>query len=647
MALNYQILFKSKHTGDKMLTTIIEDMEGNLITKQRYIKDYPFNNFSFKKKRRKIVFNPSFFDELDFSLGVLSPDMSRNDFLVCFLNKHLRDYFNIDLDEVKGAYLFDSLDFLKDLNIRDLLFDSYNNDYDLEFKVLRYVEDILISSNVYKFFRFKNMLYFKISNSNDLDILNKSNKETIENSNLSVGIIQANKWVYGNRTFCKINNVKLSDIGELEIFNKNIISREFASIEELKYILDDILNRKQFFFQDNIELNYNGEIRHIKEFIYPTSFNNQPAIEVIFIDQTREVKLRKAFADLNRKKEIILKLGKLAVCQVKDGKVFWSNEIYSIFEIPPSQVDLSREINTIEEFFDIIKDYIIKTDLIHLYDEINEQKEDFLKFNLNFRIKTKKGNIKFINCEFILYGEDPLTLTGFAQDISYEESLKNELNYQLTEYRKLYKQLQQSRMDLEQELERESLILEYIYNKLNKNLNIFIYLLNFYLDSNREISDDRYRIFQRRIEILCRDNIISQKLEYYEHLSLEDFIGIFLNNYFSKLFEESIINVNIDKDILFSRDEIDLLYLILCEYFLNILKLDEVDIERFDICGAIEGNLIKISIRAFNNEKLNLDYSDLLGFLKSLKETRLHDLFIVNDESVTEANIVFEMDGGI
>ena len=162
------------------------------------------------------------------------------------------------------------------------------------------------------------------------------------------------------------------------------------------------------------------------------------------------------------------------------------------------------------------------------------------------------------------------------------------------------------------------------------------------MDSNREISDDHYRIFQRRIEILCRENIISQKLEYYEHLSFEDFINIFRNNYFSKLFEACIINTHIDKDILFTRDEIDLLYLILCEYFLNILKLEEMEVERFDIYGFIEDNLIKISIKAFNNEKLDLEYSDLLGFLKSFEKTRLHDLFIVNDGLTTEANILFK-----
>lgn len=629
-----------------MLTTIIEDMDGNIINKQTYIRDYPFNNLSFKKKRRKITFNPSFLDELDFSLGVLIPDMSRDDFLICFLNRSLLDYFNISLNEVKGAYLFGSLDFLNDLNIKDLIFDSYKNNQDLEFKVLHYVEDILITSNIYKFFRFKNRLYFKISNSDDLDVLNKSNKESIENSNLSVGIIQANKWVYGNRTFCKINNVDMSNIHELEIFNKNIISREFASVDDLKYILDDILNRKQFFFQDNIEMNYNGEIRYITEFIYPTSFNNQPAIEIIFIDQTKEKKLKNEFIDLNRKKEIILKLGKLAVCQVNEGKVFWSNEIFSIFEIPPNQLNLSKDISTIEEFFDIIKDFIIKTDLISLYEEISEQKEESTEFNLNFRIRTQKSNIKFINCEFILYGENPLVLTGFAQDVSYEESLKNELNYQLSEYEKLYGQLQQSKRNLEEELEKESFILEYVYNKLNKNLNIFIYLLSSYLDSNQTISDNYYDVFQKRIEILCRDNIISQKIEYYEQLSFDDFIHILLDKHYSKLFKSSSIDFNIDRDIVFSRDEIDILYIILCEYFLIVLKIEEKEIERFTIDGSIEDEYIKISIKAFNNEKMDLDHLDALEFLKHLENTRLYDISFENDELATEVKILFKNDKG-
>ncbi|WP_304093703.1 hypothetical protein [Methanobrevibacter ruminantium] len=624
-----------------MLTTIIEDMEGNVISKQTYIKDYPFNNFSFKKKRRKIEFNPSFFDELDFSLGVLAPDMNLNDFLICFLNKPLLDYFNIDLDEVKGAYLFESLDFLNDFNVKDLLFDSYANNQDVEFKILRYVENIMVSSRVYKFFRFNDKLYFKITNSDDLDILNKSNKETIENSNLSVGIIQANKWVYGNRTFCRMNDVDESSINELEIFNRNIISREFASVEELKYILDDILNRRLFFFQDNLKFNFNGEIRHLREFIYPTSFNNQPAIEVIFIDQTKEKRLKKEFADLNRKNEIILKLGKLAVCQVKDGRIYWSNEIFSIFEIPPNELEFPAITNCIEEFFDIIKDFIIKTDLASLYDEINSQKDESSKLNLNFRIKTRKGNIKFINCEFILYGEDPLTLTGFVQDISYEESLKNELNYQLREYEKLYGELQQSRKILEEELENKSLVLEYIYNKFNLNLKIFLYLLGTYLDSNPKISDSYYRMFKKRIEILCRDNVISQSSEYYEQLSLRDFMNIFINDYYSKLFKSSIVNCNIEGDILFYRDEIDLIYLILCEFFIIILKMEETDIERLDIEGYLEDDSIRISIKAFNYERIDLQYLKVLEFFREI-DSNMYDLSIDSDEKVTELRILFE-----
>ena len=96
--------------------------------------------------------------------------------------------------EIKEVRMSPGID-VNDFNVKDLLFDSYAHNQDVEFKILRYVENIMVSSRVYKFFRFKDKLYFKITNSDDLDILNKSNKETIENSNLSVGIILANKSV--------------------------------------------------------------------------------------------------------------------------------------------------------------------------------------------------------------------------------------------------------------------------------------------------------------------------------------------------------------------------------------------------------------------------------------------------------------------
>ena len=170
-----------------MITNIIEDMDGRIISKQNYISAY--NSYEFTPETRIKKESHKFLDEFDFLLGMLFK------------------YYSFSTDNAVGSYLFKSMKFLEELNIKELLFDSFNNNNPLEFKVLRYIEDILVSADIYKFFRFKDKLYFQLDKSSDLDILNKSSQETIENSKVSVGIIQNNKWVYGNRTFCRINGV--------------------------------------------------------------------------------------------------------------------------------------------------------------------------------------------------------------------------------------------------------------------------------------------------------------------------------------------------------------------------------------------------------------------------------------------------------
>ena len=118
-------------------------------------------------------------------------------------------------------------------------------------------------------------------------------------------------------------------------------------------------------------------------------------------------------------------------------------------------------------------------------------------------------------------------------------------------------------------------------------------------------------------------------------------MNVFINDYYSKLFKSSMVNCNIEGDILFYRDDIDLIYLILCEFFINILKMEETDIERLDIEGYLEDDSIRISIKAFNYERIDLQYLKVLEFFREI-DSNMHDLSIDSDEKVTELRILFE-----
>ena len=755
---------------------------------------------------------------------MLIPDESRNDFIISYLNKELRKYYSFSTDNAVGSYLFKSMKFLEELNIKELLFDSFNNDNPLEFKVLRYIEDILVSADIYKFFRFKDKLYFQLDKSSDLDILNKSSQETIENSKVSVGIIQNNKWVYGNRTFCRINGVTLQDMEKLPLFNENIIKRESVSLDELKYILSDILNRKQFFFQDNVELRKDGEIYYIREFIYPTSFNNKPAIEVIFLDLTEEKRIEKEFDDLNRKLEAVLKLGKLAVCKVEQGRIYWSKEIFSTLGIAPEKLNLSQPVDTIEEFFHIIDEFLLKTDRFssntelynneyddsynsynenknpnekhdssnlkltninmdsfdfalspnsskgdsglnnqlwglkphadiknqktvsknlntdfikphatiknqktdsknldtdyikphadiknrnpdllehpkassvdsefeklilnnnvsidstptksyiynsnsessveldylniydkindgnnnpdfsNLYDEISRQKSESDNINVKFGIKTKNDNIKIINCDFIIYDENPLNMTGYAQDITYDESLNSEFKQQLVNYNKLYAELQDSKNKLMKELEKKYQLLDETYFNINHNLELFMYLLSSYLSNNPDNLDNYYRIVQKRIEILFFNSKMHQKLETTNEIEFREFISNIVFYAFRDILKTASIEIDVDSGILIKRNEIDLLYLILCEFLLNSIDLNDNEFSNIVFKVSEDENHIYLDIMGEMMKSVDMDCLDLLKFVKRFKTTRLEDISIEDNDKTVKMLVKF------
>ena len=808
-----------------MITNIIEDMDGRIISKQSYISAY--NSYEFTPETRIKKESQKFLDEFDFLLGMLIPDESRNDFIISYLNKELRKYYSFSTDNAVGSYLFKSMKFLEELNIKELLFDSFNNNNPLEFKVLRYIEDILVSADIYKFFRFKDKLYFQLEKSSDVDILNKSSQETIENSKISVGIIQNNKWVYGNRTFCRINGVTHHDIEKLPVFNENIIKRESASLDELKYILSDILNRKQFFFQDNVELRRDGEIYYIREFIYPTSFNNKPAIEVIFLNLTEEKRIEKEFDDLNRKLEAVLKLGKLAVCKVEQGRIYWSKEIFSTLGIAPEKLNLSQPVDTIEEFFHIIDEFLLKTDRFssntelynneyddnhnthlsnkegnhntnlqnneyddsynsynenknpnekhdssnlkltninmdsfdfalspnsskgdsglknqlwglkphadiknqktdsknldtdyikphadiknrnpdllehpkassvdsefeklilnnnisidstptksyiynsnsessveldylniydkindgnnnpdfsNLYDEISRQKSESDNINVKFGIKTKKDNIKIINCDFIIYDENPLNMTGYAQDITYDESLNSEFKQQLVNYNKLYAELQDSKNKLMKELEKKYRLLDETYFNINHNLELFMYLLSSYLSNNPDNLDNYYRIVQKRIEILFFNSKMHQKLETTNEIEFREFISNIVFYAFRDILKTASIEIDVDSGILIKRNEIDLLYLILCEFLLNSIDLNDNEFSNIVFKVSEDENHIYLDIMGEMMKSVNMDCLDLLKFVKRFKTTRLEDISIEDNDKTVKMLVKF------
>lgn len=623
-----------------MIKFIVEDMEGNLICEQSYLDSY--NIYKISSKREEIAAESiDFLDGLEYYMGSLAINEEGNDFLITFLNEELVKKTEWDLEDLIGSYFFESIKFFSDMKLRKLILDAYQNGENLDLIMLKYVEDILISAYAFSFFRINEKFYFKLSKSNDYFIINRANQESVEDSNIGYGIIESNKWAYANGKFCELFGISKDDLEDCPLINKNIIRREKTKKEDLSNIFNDTLNRTNYFFQDEIEILIGGETRYFTEMISPISFNDSPAVQVIFLEHSHEKRISLAFDELNEKLDSFLNLAKLALCNVKDGRIYWSNEIYSFFEISPDEFNPKNSVNTLDEFLDLFGDFILKTDLSGAYEEASNQKEESDHVNISFRIRTNSLNIKWINFNFVIHSENPLNMIGYMQDLSSDECLKMGLKNQLDEYRSMYMQSENSKYELEEEVNQKSMIINGVYDGVNHNLDLFLELLN-YLHKSGQEDCNHVSLLLTSIAKALFENELNENFGFNDKRSFRKTIKTMKDHYFHDSFNNIRVKLNIGDEIFLKRSEVCSLFIIFWALIFHCIELkhssgcreDDSSLSSFELNEYIDGIDIEmknkesfsIRIRTEDLKYSNGSSKDFNSFLEEVEKGLLWNL---------------------
>lgn len=557
-----------------MITFVIEDMVGNLIKK---IEDFHSSNlFKYSEKREDVpeVSNKSFMDALSYGINIQSPVNGGMDFLIHFFNKYTLDALGCKLEDAQGRYYSEFSPIWEKLGFVDIWREVCRTEEPMKVKQLIYVEDVLVSACIYNFFYLNGKVYQTFTDATDLFVLDQCNKESIENSFLSVGIVQDNKWVYGNKVFCETNNVDKENVGEFP-FDLNMIISSSTDKNELKNILVDILNRKRFFFSGDIKVNIKGKEIWLRQFITPTTYNNLSAIQIAALIITEEKNRENEILRLDKHLRTLQKLSKLTIGHLYDGKIHWSDEVYDIFEVPISEqiFDVDNFDNPYDHYKIFLK-FLLKNDFLKLKHEIIKSKKenDYNEFNVTCKIRTGRGNIKTLFLHITILSRSPkLEGIGYIQDITEEVNREAELKNILYEYENLVSDLTEFKKELELNIKEKNLLLDEFNFGVKNNLNIIFNLLDLDIPVNSKDLNSIIDITKDRINlaaIVLEKGFISENLH---EINFKDSLS-YVINYLLKLYGSKIsINADIE-EIYFSNDKVILLGLILNECLKGIFN---------------------------------------------------------------------------
>ncbi len=263
------------------------------------------------------------------------------------------------------------------------------------------------------------------------DALKKSEekyKNLIEISPVGITILKNGKIVYANPALAKT----LGFDSPAELTGKSMI--DFVHPAYLKFAerrLKSLMNKTQ----DKVSLaeekfiKTNGEVIDVLVIGQTTEFEGEDAVQGYIYDITKQkaltTELEKSRSML-KEAQHIARLGNWQ-WDLQTNELSWSDEIYNIFEIQPTEVKAT---------FEAFKRMVHKDDLSAVQAEIDKSISSKKPFDIIHRIKLRNGKIKFVQARGRTYytGKDePVKVIGTLQDIT---ELKNtELALQESEKR--------------------------------------------------------------------------------------------------------------------------------------------------------------------------------------------------------------------
>jgi two-component sensor histidine kinase len=310
-------------------------------------------------------------------------------------------------------------------------------------------------------------------------------------------------------------------------------------------------------------------------------------------DVTEQSLLQKEAMELKENLEYIQKNSKIVISTFRDGKFYYTDEIYDILEI--NKEDYPQDIDLIELF--VLHDK--KGDFDKQLDDISISNPEFYRIST---VKTPNDNVKYL--EGYIKGKfnsdgGLVEIVGFIHEVTDRVNRENELK-QLSEDRKV--------------------LLQEVHHRVKNNFQLILSFLS--LDSHYNKDDPEYLLSQtrNRIEAMALTHEQVYKSNSVSTVNLKEFLIKEIDNLFN-LYSDGNIKVNYDIDPV----EVNIDTSVPLGLLVNELTLNNIKYAFPDNC---EGNFY-VSLNGYSDyfvleiwddgvglkEGINLFKTDSLGFL--------------------------------
>ncbi len=381
----------------------------------------------------------NFLNNMDFPVVVYSPMANSDDYYISFMNKtsmngqlfsfdESSNYYGIPISDI---FVSDNNDFIKKMND---IYDNNQSEYIIgEF----YIDNILYKRFNIKSSRVNNFISLMILDITDYVVLSSKERELFENDITPIFIIQDGYYVKCNNKFIELYGFN----GNNEVIGNKIgfsgLSDE-STVELLSNNANRTIDEKLSSLKFNLTLrNEDGTILNFSQYHYKyITYKNKPAVLCIINDITKQELNRIENESVTRHNTFLKENLDLIQSTTNTGltykfndEVIHSSKLYEIIEREPYNDD---------PYKDIIYEYIIDEDK-HILEDNYAKLNSVDNINFTIRIKTAKGNLKYIECYMKLKFDNSAhyEFISFYKDVSDEKLYLKELKETLDKSKRI------------------------------------------------------------------------------------------------------------------------------------------------------------------------------------------------------------------